>query len=102
MQKKILEVKVNSPVRFKCVVSKYFTKSYKWLKDGKEITSTDFQDTRYKVKKYQFFKIRRVTARDSRTYTCSVSNAMGTHEVIYFLDVLGTLSYFVHTPDNGP
>jgi hypothetical protein len=88
MQKKVLKVKVNSPVRFKCVVSKYFTKSYKWLFRGKEITAQDLQDTRYKIKKYQFFKIRRVMAKDSGYYTCSVSNAMGTNEVNYFLDVL--------------
>ena len=53
-----------------------------------QFSHLNIADTRYKIKKYQFFKIRRVMAKDSGYYACSVSNAMGTNEVIYFLDVL--------------
>lgn len=85
----VITAKVDAAIRLKCGVSKSFTSSYKWLLNGKEITSKDLEDTRYKIKNYQFFKIRRVLVKDSGYYTCSVSNKVGTREVTYFLDVKG-------------
>ena len=74
-------------VKFKCAVSPFFTNTYKWYFNGKEINDTDKE--RYKIKTFKFLRLWRSTVTDSGLYTCSVTNDIGRKELTYYLNVKG-------------
>ena len=83
------EVKTNGEVRFKCGASPYYTSSYKWYFQGKELTTQ--RDSGIKIKKYSFLRIKRITFNHQGFYKCEVTNAIGVAEVVYTLTVKGIL-----------
>ena len=78
--------KYGEGVKFKCLVSKYYTRSYKWLHNGQELKS-DYKNL--KIKSYKFLRIKKVKTKDAGWYTCSVRNDIGRREITYQLEVEG-------------
>ena len=87
-------MEVNGEVKFKCGASPYYTSSYKWTFQGKELKSQP--DSGIKIKKNSFLKIKRVTFNHQGFYTCKVTNAIGVTEAIYTLTVIEGILVYLH------
>ena len=73
-------------VRLKCLVSRHYTRTYKWFHDALEINA-EYKGV--KIREYKFLRIKSVEIDDSGFYTCSVANDIGIQEITYHLQVKG-------------
>ena len=71
-------------VKFRCLVSKHVTQSYKWYFNDRNISN----DISFKIKPFQFIKIK-AHGNHSGSYVCVVRNQYGINNVTYYLTVKG-------------
>ena len=80
-----LVIEEGGNAKFKCIVSKKYTKSWKWMRGAQILKS----DNRIRLRDHVFLKIKGVTKNDSGMYFCHVTNRFGIQEMQYTLTVTG-------------
>lgn len=82
-KKRDLTIEEGATAKFKCIVSKHYTDSWKWMHETSVLKETN----RMRIRFYTFLKIRDVSKKDEGIYICSVTNRFGTSEEIFTLTV---------------